>query len=65
MGKAEEIEEAKTENVDHLVCKCKDCTHWIIGRDFIRCKTCGVKVKATIVVDDHDLLHWQKHQISN
>jgi len=26
--------------IDLLICKCKDCTHWEIGRDVIICKTC-------------------------
>jgi len=48
--------------VELLVCKCKSCTHWEIGKDFILCKTCGLEIPAKITVDDHHMLHWAKHE---
>ena len=45
-----------------LICKCQDCTHWEIGKDFILCKTCGLQIPATVTVDDsHHMLHWENH----
>jgi hypothetical protein len=52
---------AASTEVELLVCKCKSCTHWEIGKDFILCKTCGLQLPAKISVDDHHMLHWQKH----
>jgi hypothetical protein len=26
------------------------------------CKTCGLSLPAKINVDDHHMLHWQKHE---
>jgi hypothetical protein len=49
------------DKIDLLVCKCKSCTHWEIGKDSIICKTCGVTFKATVKVDPHEKLHWEKH----
>ena len=48
--------------VELLVCKCRSCTHWEIGRDFIHCKTCGDTIKAAISVDMHDGVHWELHE---
>ena len=49
--------------VELLICKCKDCTHWEIGRDFILCKTCGLNLPAKVTVDDsHHMLHWAQHE---
>ncbi len=48
--------------IELLVCKCKDCTHWEIGRDLLICKTCGLTLPAKITVDDHHMLHWKKHE---
>jgi len=53
---------SEKKQVELLVCKCKDCTHWEIGRHFILCKTCGLELPAKIAVDDHHMLHWQKHE---
>ena len=53
----------ETKKVELLICKCKDCTHWEIGRDFILCKTCGLNLPAKVVVDDsHHMLHWKLHE---
>ena len=32
--------------IELLVCKCKDCTHWEIGREVLICKTCGLVLPA-------------------
>ena len=48
--------------IELLVCKCKSCTHWEIGRNVLICKKCGLTLPATITVDDHHMLHWQKHE---
>jgi hypothetical protein len=67
MGNSDVYEEKTTKpqakgKVKLLVCKCKDCTHWEIGEDFILCKTCGLELPAKVVVDDHDGFHWQEHE---
>jgi len=50
------------QQVELLVCKCGDCTHWEIGHNFIMCRTCGDSFSAEITVPDHDKLIWQIHQ---
>lgn len=35
---------------------------WEIGKDVLICKTCGLTLPAKITVDDHHMLHWQKHE---
>jgi hypothetical protein len=30
---------SEKKQIELLVCKCKSCTHWEIGRDVIICKT--------------------------
>ena len=52
----------RKKQIELLVCKCKDCTHWEIGKDVLICKTCGLTLPAKITVDDHHMLHWQKHE---
>lgn len=47
--------------IELLTCKCNSCTHWEIGRDSIICKTCGATFSASVKVDTHDKLHWEKH----
>ncbi len=56
------MSDKKEKEIELLVCKCKDCTHWEIGRHVLICKTCGLTLPAKIVVDDHHMLHWQKHE---
>ena len=51
----------KKNEIDLLVCKCKSCTHWEVGRDHLICKTCGLSVPAKISVNEHQMLHWKKH----
>jgi len=48
--------------IELLVCKCNDCTHWESGREVLICKTCGLVLPAKITVDDHHMLHWKKHE---
>jgi hypothetical protein len=58
----ETVNERK-EEIELLVCKCKSCTHWEIGKDLLICKTCGLTLPAKITVDDsHHMLHWEKHE---
>ena len=35
--------------IELLVCKCKDCTHWEIGKDVLICKTCGLTLRTMIL----------------
>lgn len=64
------------DDVELLVCKCEQCTHWEIGidklqRGFLLCKSCGLTlpmdiardgVTTAMVLDDHHMLHWAKHE---
>jgi hypothetical protein len=56
------LSEKKEKEIELLVCKCNSCTHWEIGRDVLICKTCGLTLPAKITVDDHHMLHWEKHE---
>lgn len=64
-GNAHEAKPEKRE-VELLICKCNDCTHWEIVKDVdqlsILCKTCGLEVPIRFVFDDHRKLHWAKHE---
>ena len=56
------VDQSKKELVLLLMCNCKDCTHWEIGKNFILCKTCGLSLDVTVIVPDHDSLMWQEHE---
>jgi hypothetical protein len=56
------------EHVDLLVCKCRSCTHWEIGKradgsQFILCRTCGVELPVKLEVGNDMLTHWAKHPL--
>lgn len=51
----------ETVKVELLICKCRSCTHWEVGRDFLLCKTCGETLPVTLTVDLHDGVHWEEH----
>jgi hypothetical protein len=52
----------KKNEIELLVCNCQSCTHWEIGKNVIVCKTCGLILPAKISVNDHEMLHWRKHE---